>query len=36
VGDRPVVDINIDNAPLQFRGILDDKIAAENAAVAAE
>lgn len=36
VGDRPVVDINIDNAPLQFRRILDDKIAAENAAVAAE
>jgi vanillate O-demethylase monooxygenase subunit len=36
VGDRPVVDINIDNAPLQFRRILEDKIAAENTAAAAE
>jgi phenylpropionate dioxygenase-like ring-hydroxylating dioxygenase large terminal subunit len=36
VGDRPVVDINIDNAPMQFRRILAEKIAAEQRAVAAE
>lgn len=36
VGDRPVVDINIDNAPMQFRRILEEKIAAEQRAVAAE
>lgn len=36
VKDRPVVDINIDNAPLQFRRILADRIAAEQEAVAAE
>ena len=36
VGDRPVVDINIDNAPLQFRRILEDKIAAEGQRTAAE
>ena len=35
IGDRPVVDINIDNAPLQFRNILDDMIYAEQQ-VAAE
>ena len=35
VGDRPVVDINIDNAPMQFRRILGDRIAAENNSVAA-
>jgi len=36
VGDRPAVDINIDNAPMQFRRILEEKIAAEQSAVAAE
>lgn len=36
IGDRPVVDINIDNAPTQFRRILADKVAAEAGAVAAE
>lgn len=36
VGDRPVVDINIDNAPMQFRRILADRIAAETGAMAAE
>ena len=36
VGERPVVDINIDNAPLQFRRILADRIAAEASAMAAE
>lgn len=36
VKDRPVVDINIDNAPLQFRRILADRIDAEQGAVAAE
>ncbi len=30
----PVIDINIDNGPLQFRRILDRKIAAEQASVA--
>ena len=30
IGDRPVVDINIDNAPLQFRHILGEMIAAEQ------
>ena len=30
VGERPVVDINIDNAPLQFRNTLENLIAAEN------
>ena len=35
IGDRPVVDINIDNAPLQFRNILGGMIAAEQK-VAAE
>lgn len=35
VGDRPVVDINIDNAPLQFRRILADKIAAEQSGISA-
>ena len=30
VGDRPVVDINIDNAPLQFRSILCDMVGADN------
>ena len=29
-GDRPVVDINIDNAPLQFRGILNEKIRTDD------
>ncbi len=32
----PMIDINIDNGPLQFRGILDRKIAAEAARSAAE
>ena len=36
VGERPVVDINIDNAPLQFRRILEDRIAQENGVVANE
>ena len=36
VGDRPVIDINIDNAPLQFRRILGEKIAAESGRIAAE
>ena len=36
VGERPVVDINIDNAPLQFRRILEDRIAQENGVVASE
>ena len=35
IGDRPVVDINIDNAPLQFRSILNDMIAAEEGHAAA-
>lgn len=35
VADRPVVDIRIDNAPLQFRKILADKIAAEQRGVSA-
>ena len=35
MGTRPVVDINIDNAPLQFRRILADRIAAEQSAVSA-
>jgi len=35
IGDRPVVDINIDNAPMQFRNILGDMIDAEQQ-VAAE
>jgi len=35
VGDRPIVDINIDNAPLQFRRILEDKIAAEQSGMTA-
>jgi phenylpropionate dioxygenase-like ring-hydroxylating dioxygenase large terminal subunit len=30
IGDRPVVDINIDNAPLQFRNILGEMIAADH------
>lgn len=30
VGDRPVVDINIDNAPMRFRRILADRIEAER------
>tara|TARA_Y100001936_G_scaffold253479_1_gene318374 strand:- start:9978 stop:11021 length:1044 start_codon:yes stop_codon:yes gene_type:complete len=30
MGDRPVVDINIDNAPLQFRNILREMIAADQ------
>ncbi len=36
VGDRPVIDVNIDNAPLQFRRILGEKIDAERGRVAAE
>ena len=36
VGGRPVVDINIDNAPKQFRRILDDRISAEQNRAAAE
>ena len=28
--ERPVIDINIDNAPLQFRRILAERIAAER------
>lgn len=32
----PVVDINIDNGPIQYRRILDDKIAAESPREAAE
>ncbi len=36
VGGRPVVDVNIDNAPLQFRRVLDERIAAERDPVAAE
>ena len=36
VGDRPIVDINIDNAPMQFRRILGERIAAEINSVAAE
>ena len=36
IGDRPVVDVNIDNAPLQFRRILGDLIGAEQGRVAAE
>lgn len=36
VGDRPVVDINIDNAPLQFRRILAERIADEQGRIAAE
>ena len=36
VGGRSVVDINIDNAPMQFRRILAERIAAEGGAVAAE
>ena len=36
IGDRPVVDVNIDNAPLQFRRILGDLIDAEQGRVAAE
>jgi phenylpropionate dioxygenase-like ring-hydroxylating dioxygenase large terminal subunit len=35
VGDRPIVDINIDNAPLQFRKILADRIAAEQSGMTA-
>ena len=35
IGDRPVVDINIDNAPLQFRSILKEMIAAEEGQAAA-
>ncbi len=35
MGERPVVDINIDNAPLQFRRILADKIAAEQSGASA-
>ena len=30
IGDRPVVDINIDNAPLQFRAILGAMIESEQ------
>ena len=29
IGDRPVVDINIDNAPIQFRNILNEMISSE-------
>jgi len=36
VGGRPVVDINIDNAPMQYRRILDERIAAERDRLAAE
>ena len=36
VGERPVVDINIDNAPKQFRRILADRISAEQNRAAAE
>jgi len=34
VGNRAVVDINIDNAPLQFRKILSELVAAELEGVA--